>query len=229
MSTISLDVYKEIKSNPQTAFLGIGEFNPQNILSWKEVENYLNNPYFYGKDQIYIIDNEETKSLEEKIYSWSNVPRYSSKEIFADINSGKAFYCTNFNKFSHTCNSLSSEVYQNIPDINLDFHVYGGLKKSAESFSIHRDTANNIILQIDGESHWKVYNADSSIEERNLYSVDYLQLLIEYTLKPGDLLYIPAGNYHKCYPLSKRLSISICFNNKEDNRFIDTNWYCFNA
>ena len=37
------------------------------------------------------------------------------------------------------------------------------------------------------------------------------------TLKPGDLLYIPAGNYHKCYPLSKRLSISICFNNKEDN------------
>jgi hypothetical protein len=229
MSTISLDVYKEIKSNPQTAFLGINEFNPQSILSWKEVENYLNNPYLYGKQQIYIIDNGETIPLEEKIYPWSTVPKFSSGEIFGHINSGKAFYCANFSKFNNTCNSLSAEVYENIPDIYLDFHVYGGLKKTAESFSIHRDTANNIILQIDGESHWKVYNADFSIEERNLYSDDRLQMLIDYTLKPGDLLYIPAGNYHKCYPLSKRLSISICFNDKEENRFTDTNWYYFNA
>ena len=229
MSTISLDVYREIKSNPQTAFLGINEFDPQSIISWKEVENYLNNPYFYGKHQIFIIEDEIVKPLEEKIYPWSDVSRFSSREIFEYINSGKAFYCSNFNKFNNKCNSLSAEVYENIPDINLDFHLYGGLKKSAESFSIHRDTANNIILQIDGESHWKVYNADSSIEERNLSSDDRLQLLIDYTLKPGDLLYIPTGNYHKCCPLSKRLSISICFINKEKNRFIDTNWYYFNA
>lgn len=229
MSTISLDVYKEIKSNPQTAFLGINEFDSQGIISWKEIENYLNNPYFYGKQQIFIIDNEKTIPLEEKIYPWSNVPRFSSGEIFGHINSGKAFYCANFNKINNACNSLSAEVYENLPNINLDFHVYGGLKKSAESFAIHRDYSNNIILQIEGESHWKVYNADSSIEERTLRSDERLELLIDYTLKPGDLLYIPSENYHKCNPLSKRLSISICFINKEENRFIDTNWYYFNA
>lgn len=229
MSIISFDVFKEINKNPQTAFLGIQEFDPSNLIYWNEIENYFNNPYLYDKDMVYIIDEYGSiETLQEKIYPWSSTSRLSAKEIFDNINGGKSFYCANFNKFNERCNTLSSEVYQNIQNINLDFHVYGGMKSSSESFSIHRDYANNIILQIDGESHWRVYNADSSIQERNLCSDEKLQLLIDYTLKPGDLLYIPMGNYHKCKPLSKRLSISICFI-KEENKFIDNNWYCFNA
>lgn len=228
MSIISLDVFEEIKRNPQTAFLGVKEFDPTNLVSWGEIENYLNNPYFYHKDIIHIIDqNGNFKELEEKIYPWSTDSRYSPKEIFENINAGFGFYCSNFNKFSERCNNLSSEIYKNIPNINLDFHVYGGLKKSSESFAIHRDTSNNIILQIDGESHWKVYNSDFSIENRNLNSDENLKLLIDYILRPGDLLYIPVGNYHKCNPLSKRLSISVCFVPK--GFYYDTNWYYFNT
>ena len=232
MSIVSLDVFKEISKNPQTAFLGIQEFNPTDLLSWKEIEDYFNNPYLYTKDNVFIIDQYGSiKDLKQKTYAWSSAIHCSAKEIFDDINEGKSFYCANFNKFSNKCNNLSSEIYQNIniPNMNLDFHVYGGLKNFSQSFSIHRDYANNIIFQIDGESHWKVYNANSSIAERNLYSDDNLQLLIDYILKPGDLLYIPMGNYHKCNPLSKRLSISACFfENEKEDCFIDTNWYSFN-
>jgi ribosomal protein L16 Arg81 hydroxylase len=230
MSIISSNVYSEINTYPERAFLGIQEFSPSDILSWAEIENYLNNPYFYTRDQVHIIDKTgKIKNLEEKKYPWSeNYSRLSSKEVIDNINSGKSFYLGNFNKFSKRCNNLSKEIQENILNINLDFHIYGGITSYSESFSIHRDYANNIIMQIDGESHWKVYNSDPFIEERSLFTDEKINLLIDYVLKPGDLLYIPEGNYHKCNPLGKRMSISACFVQKQEELFVDTNWYSLN-
>ncbi len=36
-----------------------------------------------------------------------------------------------------------------------------------------------------------------------------LNVSYETILKPGDMLYLPSGKYHKCKPLGKRLSLSV--------------------
>lgn len=229
INIISSDVYEKINKNSTIPFLGTKKFNFKNILSWNEIENYLNNPYFYNIDNVHIIDeNNSFKCLEKKVYPWKDNFSYSPKEIFENINSGKTFYLDNFNRFNKRCNDISSEIQQNIFGINLDFHVYGGLRKDSNSFFVHKDFANNLILQIDGKSNWKVYNSNNSIKNRVLSSDENLELLIDCVLTPGDLLYIPMGNYHKCNPLSKRLSISVCFIQQEEIFFVDTNRYSFN-
>lgn len=86
-------------------------------------------------------------------------------------------------------------------------HVYGGVSEtfSNGSFPAHADKTVNVILQTEGESHWTVYNESKSYKEEENLTINYSELL-----KPGDLLYIPKGRYHKCSPKSRRLSISFC-------------------
>jgi ribosomal protein L16 Arg81 hydroxylase len=98
------------------------------------------------------------------------------------------------------------------PEKGIDFHLYGGLSESSISFPPHNDLATNYIIQLDGECNWTIYNEQATYDEALHYKkLPEEQLSIEYEtiLKPGDILYIPSGKYHKCVPLGKRLSLSV--------------------
>ena len=73
----------------------------------------------------------------------------------------------------------------------VDIHIYGGLN-GARSFSPHEDQTANFIVQIDGETPWKVDGLD-----------------VEPTLKRGNALYIPEMKTHGASPNGQRLSMSI--------------------
>lgn len=230
MSFLPEEIYDKIKFELDSPFIYKNCFNYQNILSWEDINNYINNFFNYIPDQISVIDNDGFK----KNFNYLKIPydrifRYPLKELVEDINGGSSFIIHNFTRFNKKINDIASEIENIFDGISLDFHVYAGLSENCRSFSIHKDTSYNFIFQLDGQSHWKVYNRNDGIPYSNFEHDDDLELLIDDILTPGDLIYIPVGNYHKCIPLGKRISISSCFVPKSlgmDKR--PQEWYTLN-
>jgi hypothetical protein len=97
-------------------------------------------------------------------------------------------------------------------------HMYTGTSFS-RSFDPHVDIPSNIIFQVEGKSLFKIYRnrcsalmdvntiADS-MRQHHIYNAE-MDVLIEGELSPGDMLYIPARQYHYIEPITERVSVSI--------------------
>ncbi len=85
-------------------------------------------------------------------------------------------------------------IKENNPEYFVSGHLYVSLSKFSKSFGKHNDTAYVWFWQCIGSTQWKVYETGN--------------LILKYTLNPGDLIYIPKEMYHDVTPLSPRAGIS---------------------
>lgn len=69
----------------------------------------------------------------------------------------------------------------------------------------HNDRTHNLYIQCIGSVTWKIYKALDSAE----YS--------EYTLKPGDAIWVPAGVSHEVVALEPRAAVTIAFHGLDDD------------
>lgn len=72
-----------------------------------------------------------------------------------------------------------------------------------QGFGLHFDPVSSFITQLSGRKHWKVYPEYMSSPTKTmnvpLEGVPMPPAVIEATLEPGDLLYIPAGYPHEAF------------------------------
>lgn len=72
-----------------------------------------------------------------------------------------------------------------------------------QGFGLHFDPVSSFITQLSGRKHWKVYPEYLSFPTKTmnvpLAGVAMPPAVIEATLEPGDLLYIPAGYPHEAF------------------------------
>lgn len=89
-------------------------------------------------------------------------------------------------------------------NVNADAHTFCG-KAGSESFTIHKDVSNNIIVQCQGITHWRVFGTnDFALTGKE-------SPVIDVHMTPGDVLIIPKGHYHQAKPLTDRISVSFPF------------------
>ena len=128
------------------------------------------------------------------------------------INENHSFVISKFRNINNQTLQLYDEFCDCYANNNVDFHLYGGLTESSHAFPVHNDLASNYIIQLDGECEWTIYQEQATHEEALNYRTqpeNELNISFETILKPGDMLYLPSGKYHKCKPLGKRLSLSV--------------------
>lgn len=184
--------------------------NPEAFVTWKDVEKCLNNPQFYD---IQFISKHGDGYMTVPAWRrpWGKDFTPDVKDIVETFQNGNSIIINNF-EYMDGKQDLLSQIEAYFPDIRAAFHVYCGVEGS-KSFEIHEDFAHNFILQVDGETNWKVYNNRCSYlchdHPPNKYSHEDLDCVIDVVMQPGDMLYIPARCYHQAQPLGKRLSISI--------------------
>jgi len=187
-------------------------FNDPSILAnWTTIENCINFPAMY---EFELIDFHNQK-IEIPRYRkmWNSIKTVQDKEfVFNKFMQGYGLIITNYDNNNEYINNLL-RCFENFFDVYTDAHLYCGLK-NANSFSIHEDYPSNFIVQIDGTTHWKVFkNRISSVYRtglmNNLLKEDQLETVLDVTLNPGDMLYIPARAYHCAQPCNERISISI--------------------
>lgn len=178
---------------------------PENILTWKDVERYLNDNTH--NTEITIIGDSKQK---KDVYRSTETSSTPSEIIFNEINNGSSFilnYMERHTKGLFYVSNVCSYVHNKYVTTN----IYGGLKNNSKSFHTHADSQYVLILQLDGESDWTIFSDkwNGNLEEVVCVNDGILTIDFQYTLQPGDVCYIPYRRYHKCIPCSKRLSASI--------------------
>jgi hypothetical protein len=203
------------------------------VITWKDVETCLNSPSLYD---IEIIDKNSSTKLSlphyKKLFENNNI--MEQRQIVDLFNQGNSVAILNYAYHNRKAAELL-KIFEETFFVGCAIHVYCGLTGS-KSFNVHEDFPCNFIIQIDGETHWKVYrNRVSQLFATHGYDRSFneeeLDIEIDIVLKPGDALYIPARAYHAAIVNGPRLSISIpCWTrmNLDSSMIIDRNYYNIN-
>ena len=146
---IFLDKDWEIDDTPQYFPNAIEEV--YDWCSWKDVEECINNPQFY---ELEFINNGEKLDMPEFARNWST-PHAHKEDCYKLFEDGCGLIINNFQFISRKKQELLGGIERQFT-VNAAMHVYCGISGHG-SFNIHEDYANNLIIQVEGETHWEVY------------------------------------------------------------------------
>jgi hypothetical protein len=207
--------------------------NPSQYVSWKDIQYCLNTPQNYSIESIDKNDGAKIEIPTTRCY-WIPYKEIQSKSNLFDIlNGGNTMIIAEYSWHNSKTNALVKELEEKY-DIGCDIHVYCSTQAS-KSFHIHDDIPANIICQVEGKTQWKVYDNKSSAlyntgrlqeRQRNLPESNF-DVIIDEVLEPGDILYIPARQFHAAIPSEARISMSIpCFSTqlRQFNKYDRTNY-----
>jgi ribosomal protein L16 Arg81 hydroxylase len=99
--------------------------------------------------------------------------------------------------------SLIDAIEASFKGARADLHLYISPMDDGTGYHAHRDfPQHKIYLQVIGKTSWEIFDhhADLPRESVNLADADeprYLTKIMEFTLAPGDVLYMPPGRFHK--------------------------------
>lgn len=199
------EVFEKIIEDKERAFVMTDSCVPENIFTWDDAERYINDNLH--NTEIVIIGSDNRK---KKTYQSFNAQSTPTDEIVDQILSGDSFILNAMER--HTKGLFyASNIFSQIHNRYVTTNIYCGIDNKSKSFLAHADSQYVLILQLDGVSDWTIYNDVWSGNPNEVICVNdsILDIDFEYTLKPGDVLYIPYKRYHKCIPQSKRMSASV--------------------
>ncbi len=85
----------------------------------------------------------------------------------------------------------------------------------AGAFRIHYDPEDLVILQVEGTKRWQIFGPPVSNPVRRMpkqAAPNGAEPIFDEVLEPGDLLFVPAGNWHRCESgLSTSVHLGIFF------------------
>jgi ribosomal protein L16 Arg81 hydroxylase len=158
----------------------------QAFFSWIDLTDLLNYHKFLASDLHFSLDG---KSLPDT---------RSRQDWISYIQRGATLIINGIHQRVSTIVELAADLRQ---EFGYETHInlYCSPTKQ-QGFECHYDTHEVLILQLEGEKAWFIYDATipyptqtmSSVDQPKPQTLPYLQCL----LKPGDLLYIPRGHWH---------------------------------
>lgn len=84
-------------------------------------------------------------------------------------------------------------------------------RRGVQAFSSHCDPHEVFAIHCEGEKVWRIYEGveEAPVEATVQRDADYIErkkgrVVMEVTMRPGDLLYIPRGHYHDALASSER-------------------------
>ena len=198
------------------------------VLSLQEFENLLNLTPF--TNTIRFMPTFDIQHYQWPLPYWhtgtNNWPINNIEEL---IETGVC-YLRDCSRATEKMNLISSVLEKNT-NKPVDAHIYFSTDKFVNNgFGVHKDSAHNFIIQIQGNTHWKVGSKIYTDQERNISNfLDDDIILVDTVLEPGDAIFVPAHVYHSTNSLSKRISISFPMPDEAPELFELRKWINWNA
>lgn len=211
-----LDLLKELQN--QDPFFK--EDCLKNLFSWQELENLLNLRPFISIKRFFILNDKE--------YNWpthgwlSDINTFPSSLIDEEIQNNVC-YLVDCSRVNSKVNTVCEDL-EKVTNGGADAHIYFDLGVSnLHPLQVHWDKSHNFIVQIEGQTKWKVWDIkvdkDGPSRTSRLTEISCLDVM----MNPGDVIFVPAYHWHYAQSETKRLSISFPFSTKYEDKE-DRHW-----
>jgi hypothetical protein len=176
------------------------------LLDWQVLNRLLSMQGCWHSDNLKLVS--ESRSLPPERYCQQLGPRQwrpVAKEVMAAIDRGATLVLNGLDGLHPPIAALIDEVEQTTASrgqANIYLSTAG-----RRGFGLHYDRHDVIILQISGSKRWRIYRDAVAQPDLPQPPEPQLRRLVgpcshEWILRPGDLLYLPAGVAHDPFPLS---------------------------
>lgn len=178
----------------------------KNLVTIDDFSNYINRTNANDKELAII---KEGKKIETPVikYDWRN--SWNNKLLESCWNDGYLFVL-------HTIQINDSvkdliKFFEKETGFQFDAHTYCG-KYNSKSYNYHSDVSNNLILQCQGHTRWKIYPLIT--KQPSTFLDMKLDPCIDVIMNPGDIIWIPKFQVHYAEPVTDRISVSFPFSSK---------------
>ena len=177
----------------------------KSLYTWVDFDKYLNQyPGIKGLQIVNQHPDHEKWCLDKVRTGKLKLPMLSKQEVYDEWNKGKTFVIP-----------FAEYQKKELVDICFEFekyfeggqaNVYCSPKAESKSFPAHSDNTENFLFHTEGKVKWKIYKEFAPNKPK--------EILDEFILEAGDLLYIPQYQYHEVETIGPRILISVHFRNK---------------
>ena len=193
------------------------------LLSWKELSNILNIRPLMSTSRVKVFIKENLTW--QNNYWCSDANCYPSGVLEQVIEESGVCTFIDMSRSTEKINEFAKNLEDEY-DQEVDAHIYLCRNlKIKHPFGIHFDISDNVIVQCEGETNFKVWDIikDKSAPSSNMSITD--TPLLDVDMKKGDAIWIPRYYPHLATSNTQRLSVSFPFNRKIDNtRREDRHW-----
>tara|TARA_R100000329_G_scaffold21058_1_gene20615 strand:- start:21 stop:650 length:630 start_codon:yes stop_codon:yes gene_type:complete len=193
------------------------------LLSWKELSNILNIRPLMSTSRVKVFIKENLTW--QNNYWCSDANCYPSGVLEQVIEESGVCAFIDMSRSTEKINEFAKNLEDEY-DQEVDAHIYLCRNlKIKHPFGIHFDTSDNVIVQCEGETNFKVWDIikNKSAPSSNMSITD--TPLLDVDMKKGDAIWIPRYYPHLATSNTQRLSVSFPFNRKIDNtRREDRHW-----
>jgi ribosomal protein L16 Arg81 hydroxylase len=179
----------------------------KDLFTWEDFNKCLNQyPHMKGLQILdYRKDGDGRWCLDKVRNGKWKLPMLKKDQVFKLWEEGKTFVIP-FAEYQKkelldVCNEFERYF------TNGQCNVYASPKAGSKSFKAHSDQTENFLFHTEGKQKWIIYKEFVPDKPK--------EILEEFVLEAGDLLYIPQYQYHKVDTIGPRLMLSIHFKNKD--------------
>ena len=176
------------------------------LFSWKELEQLLNLRPFISNERFVVINGLPEFNIPDR--NWlTNKNSWPPNKIVEGI-TNRVCYLVDCSRVNKKINTFCGEL-ELLTEKPVDAHIYFDYtNKKGHSFPIHWDYADNLIVQIEGKTNFKIWNFYTDNENIRLVKSLDKSPFIDVIMEPGDIIFVPAKMWHQAISETKRLSIS---------------------
>ncbi len=180
----------------------------KNVLDWQDLETLINQAAIWtGRSMLLVLDN---KQLPVSEYCRAGINRDGRQAMLADIGRVREWIRRGATVILNDIETLTpglravANALETGPGGKVQANLYFS-RGQRQGFGSHFDTHDVYAVHIAGEKTWNLYQShfEAPVNHPLFKNLDDAfhakargQLAKAVTLKPGDLLYIPRGQYH---------------------------------
>jgi len=175
------------------------------FLNWKDLEHLLNFRPILNVNRFNVTNKEGYRWPEKDWLTDKNTfpPNIVKKEIKENV-----CYICDCSRYNKTINQICNDI-EKITNHSTDAHIFFSLDvPSNTGLGIHNDISNNLIIQQEGQTRFKVWKEQETEYRRYPGLTFEKEPILDVILNKGDCVYIPRYNWHQAIPITKRLSVS---------------------
>jgi ribosomal protein L16 Arg81 hydroxylase len=180
---------------------GEGRRDFSDLLSLDEIETALNQGCNVNKPVEIIGGGVRQACIDTKV-AWSPVALRKA-EIKKLLESGHSFLMMNMSQINPKVAALIDAIEAQFKGARADLHLYISPTDDGTGYHAHRDyPQHKIYLQVIGRTSWQIFDDSPDLPKDAVNVADadeakYLTKVMEFTLQPGDVLYMPPARFHK--------------------------------